>query len=476
MKSVSGIIFGILGMALVIGGAVAGQSTGSTAQERDDDVRVMTYNIRHGQGNDDCSDAATPDATPEGSEPASLELDGTPESTPSAAQCNVDLVRTTDVIASLEPDIVALQEVDRFWDRSGGIDQPTELVESLDINACFGANLTHEPDAHADVPHQYGTLILSKYPILSCDNTFLANRKGWEQRGLLEVRVEIDGIGEVAVLNTHLQNDREGSGDEAVRLRTEQAEAIAERIADLEVPVILMGDFNAEPDDEELGSLQDQKVGPSDGGFATLKDEDSSTLQDAWQVAGDADADGYTYPASPDEDAERRVDYILASSDFEVVSVEVPVAEDTLAASDHLPVVADLAATEPVATTPSADEEPVTEPDLIVAPTVEPEVQPTVEPEPTAVVTEEPEPTEEPTAVETVEPEPTAQPTEEPTAVVTEEPEAEPTEEPPAPPAVEPPDEPEVVPPAVELPDAPDVVPPAVEPPDAPDIVPPGDD
>lgn len=441
MKNVSGMLFGVLGAVLLIVAALPGQSTASSAQEGDDDLRVMTYNIRHAQGNDDCEDAGTPEGTElEGT------AEGTPEGTPSAAQCGVDLERTTDAIASLEADIVALQEVDRFWDRSGGVDQPTELVESLDVNACFGANLSHEADGHADKPHQYGTLILSAYPILSCDNTFLANQEGWEQRGLLEVRVEIEGLGEVAILNTHLQNTRDGEEDEAIRLRTEQAEAIAERIADLDVPVILMGDFNAEPDEEELASLQDLGSGLSVEDLPSLQDEESSSLQDAWQVAGDEDLEGYTYPASLDEDAERRIDVIFASSDFEVVSAEVPVDEDTLVASDHLPVVADLAPAEPREATPSVeadvtpeptaavDEAPATEPALIVAPTPEP-----VE-EATPIQREEPEPTvqptapgtEEPEAQPTDEPDPTEElePTEEPTAVIPEEPEAGPTEEP----------------------------------------------
>lgn len=425
MKSVSGIVFGILGVILLISAGSVAQGTSITAQDSDDDVRVMTYNIKHGQGNDDCEDDGTPDGR-------SL---GTPEGTPSAAQCDVDLDRTADVIASLESDIVALQEVDRSWARSGGVDQPTELVQALDVNACFGANLDHQPDEHADEPHQYGTLILSTYPILSCDNILLPTSEGWEQRGVLDVRVEIDGLGEVAILNTHLQAGREGDEEEAVRQRAEAADIIAERIAELDVPVILMGDFNAEPGDEELAPLRDADLG----------------LKDAWEVAGDEETEGNTSPASPDEDAERRIDAIFVSDGIDVRSAEVPVTEDTRIASDHFPVVADLipASGTPEATpvvdegatpgstfedvTPeptSAVEAPATEPSLIVAPTMEPVEQAT------PVQTEEAEPTTPSTAEPTVES--TAVPTDEPEGLPTEEPDGQSTEEPEVQPTAEP--------------------------------------
>lgn len=389
MKNGFGMVFGILGVVLLVvaGLAARGSSTTATAQEGIDDLRVMTYNIKHGQGNDDC------------------EEEDRGEGTPPASQCAVDLERTADVIASLEPDIVAIQEVDRSWARSGNVDQPTELVEALDMNACFGANLDHGPDQHADEPHEYGTLILSTFAIESCNNTFLPTDDGWEQRGLLEVRLDIDGIGEVAILNTHLQAGRAGDEEGATRQRTEQADAIAERIAEIDVPVILMGDFNAEPDDEELTSLRDSELG----------------LQDAWQVAGEEGSDGNTSPAAPDEDPERRIDAIFVSSDFEVTSAEVPFTEETRIASDHLPVVADLAGEDELAATPvnddtatpeptSVDEESSTEPALDLSPTeaVEetPPVTTAVPVETAAPPTDVPAPPVEPT----LEPEPTAAP------------------------------------------------------------------
>src|SRR5699024_10019694 len=96
-------------------------------------LRVMAYNTHHSAGNDECEDPET----------AEGEI---PE-----AECALDLPRLADVILAEDPDIVALQEVDRFWARSGSADQPEEFSNLLDMDVCFGANLTHEPDDHAEV-------------------------------------------------------------------------------------------------------------------------------------------------------------------------------------------------------------------------------------------------------------------------------------------------------------------------------------
>lgn len=116
-------------------------------------VRLMTYNIHHGAGNDTC--------TPP------------PPTTPPQPDCGLDLQRIATVIRSYDPDLVGLQEVDRFWTRSASVDQPAWLAAELGMHACYGANLQHAPDRHSTIDHEYGTAILSRYPILDCKNTLL---------------------------------------------------------------------------------------------------------------------------------------------------------------------------------------------------------------------------------------------------------------------------------------------------------------
>lgn len=299
----------LLALGLVSALILAPGADVSGAQEESETFRAMTYNIQHGAGNDDCEDPEVP----EGEVPPT--------------ECAVDLERTAETIEAQSPNIVAVQEVDRFWARSGEADQAAELAEMTGMEQCYGANLTREPGESGTQEHYYGTLILSEYPILSCDNTHLPTPEDWEQRGLLEAHVDVPGVGEVAVLNTHMQFRSPDEPEEAVRQRTEQAEAIATRIAELEVPVILMGDLNAQVGDEELDSLFDANLG----------------LQDAWAIAADDGTEGYTYAAHPVDEPDERIDFVLPSAEFTVEYAEVVVDDQTRMASDHYPVVADLA-------------------------------------------------------------------------------------------------------------------------------------
>lgn len=260
-------------------------------------VRVMTYNIHHGSGNDDCTD----EETPEGEIPD--------------ADCALDLERIAEVIQSQSPDIVALQEVDRLWARSGGVDQPEALAGMLGMNVCYGANLTHDADDHADEPHEYGVAVLTVFDIVGCDNTFLPIVEGEEQRGLLDARITIDGIGEVAVLNTHFDHKEPAT-------RQMQSEAVVEYLGDVDVPAVLMGDLNAAPDEGDLEVIQ-------------------ARMMDAWQSAGDG-SQGFTYPADPATPTEKRIDYIFAGPGITVLTSSLVDSDLAVMASDHLPVVADL--------------------------------------------------------------------------------------------------------------------------------------
>nr|MBA2356049.1 endonuclease/exonuclease/phosphatase family protein [Acidobacteriota bacterium] len=126
-------------------------------QAPDRALRVMTYNIKHGQTND--ATCAQPPRIP---------------GQPPFPDCQLDLQASIEVIRTYDPDVIGLQEIDRFWARSDGLDEPAVLAAGLGLeHSCYGANLDHAPDSHALVPHQYGTLILSRYPILECTNTLL---------------------------------------------------------------------------------------------------------------------------------------------------------------------------------------------------------------------------------------------------------------------------------------------------------------
>jgi endonuclease/exonuclease/phosphatase family metal-dependent hydrolase len=155
-------------------------------------LRVLSYNIHHGEGMDK----------------------------------RIDLGRIAKVVKGAGPDVVMLQEVDRRTRRSGGVDQLAELARLNGMGMYFGKTIDHEGG-------EYGNAILSRLPVAEHSNTPLP---GIEPRGFVSILTE-DGV---LFLGTHLDVGR----SEAARV------ASAERInawvaARLGSPAILAGDLNA---------------------------------------------------------------------------------------------------------------------------------------------------------------------------------------------------------------------------------------
>jgi endonuclease/exonuclease/phosphatase family metal-dependent hydrolase len=224
----------------------------------------------------------------------------------------LDLARIARVIRESNVDIVGLQEVDRHWSaRSDFADQTAWLARELNMHAVHGANLDLDPLSPDQPRRQYGTAILSDAPILDWDNTYLPRFGNHEQRGLLRARVNVRGVA-VQVYNTHLQHN-----DAAERL--EQAEAIKRLVGTPDDSVILVGDLNATPGAPEIRTLVEDLV-------------------DVWEAAGVGE--GHTYPT---EDPHFRIDYVMQSADVVARSIAVIGSPLSGTASDHLPVVADVA-------------------------------------------------------------------------------------------------------------------------------------
>ena len=144
--------------------------------------------------------------------------------------------RTTDVasiLADSGADIVLLQEVDRNRASSRRVDQAGLVAGALGMTDAFGANVLRGGDS------QYGTAVLSRYPIVSVHNTLLPNAPGGQQRGLLHVVVNVRGV-KLSIYDTHLQNRMEA-------LRVRQMGTVAAIMREDPNPIILGGDFNATP-------------------------------------------------------------------------------------------------------------------------------------------------------------------------------------------------------------------------------------
>lgn len=220
----------------------------------------------------------------------------------------LDLSRIAGVITASGADVVGLQEVDRHYSaRSDWADQPAELARMLGWQQVFGANIDNDPPAGSTDRIQYGTAILSRFPIMSADNTHLYNTPGQEQRGLLHARIDVRGT-VLDVYCTHLEAYSQLD-------RSEQASQVVDLIGDHD-PAVLVGDMNATPDAPEIKTL-------------------STAFTDAWTAAGQGSA--LTYPS---EGPTKRIDMIYSTDGIRPAQTRVWRNDPT--ASDHLPVISRL--------------------------------------------------------------------------------------------------------------------------------------
>ncbi len=213
--------------------------------------------------------------------------------------------RLARVIARYAPDVVALQELDRNRARTDGVDQAHAIARALDMEYHFHPSFLVEDGA-------YGNAVLSRLPARLVKAAGLPRTGRREQRGALWVEVDHAG-GKVQILNTHLGL----SGRE----RRVQCRALLgpDWLGDGAClgPVVLCGDFNAMPGSRAYAELT---VG----------------LQDA-QRASSGPGPRKTYQRVG------RIDHVFTTPGMGVMRTFVPHTRLARMASDHLPLVADLA-------------------------------------------------------------------------------------------------------------------------------------
>jgi len=217
------------------------------------------------------------------------------------ADKKLDLERIAEVIREQDCDIVCLQEVDRNMPRSDLIDMPAFFAEKTGMTATFEPNLKANGG-------EYGNCTLTRYPIESYRNHPLPAPPGKEPRGCLSVTVRIQDR-PVMVLNTHfglIPSERKEQAAEILLFECE------------DMPMVLAGDLNEMPPEPAVQTLLTR--------FKNV-------------TAAEKKEETYTYTA---EKPDRQIDYVLASDEFDVVSSGVVATAAAAAASDHLPLVAEL--------------------------------------------------------------------------------------------------------------------------------------
>jgi endonuclease/exonuclease/phosphatase family metal-dependent hydrolase len=175
-------------------------------------LRVLTYNIHHAEGTDG----------------------------------KIDYQRLAGIITGLEPDVVALQEVDRNTERTGREDQAARLAELTGMRHAFGTAMHYSGG-------QYGEAILSRFSIIEHKSHPLPFRYGQEPRAALAARIRPEnGLPEFLFVGTHLCHQ---SG----QTRTDQARQLDHLFGAesdySKVPVVLAGDLNARPGSEPMRVL-----------------------------------------------------------------------------------------------------------------------------------------------------------------------------------------------------------------------------
>jgi endonuclease/exonuclease/phosphatase family metal-dependent hydrolase len=264
--------FSFLSVLLFIAALLPSNSlaNGLDSENTNIDVKVMSYNIHHAVGEDDV----------------------------------LDLERIAKVIEDSGAEIIGLQEVDNHWsERSNFEDQAKWLADRLDMHYTYAANLDNGPLNPGEPRRQYGTAVLSKYPIIQEENYPLTKIGNTEQRGLSETVINVKGH-HLNFYNTHLAL--------TTAEREIQIQEIIEIASKTNGPKVIMGDLNAKPDSNEMQPL-----------FAQYKD--------AFADQNEA----YTIPA---DNPTRRIDYIFTSNEIQTANAEVI----STIASDHLPIVAEL--------------------------------------------------------------------------------------------------------------------------------------
>ncbi len=253
-----------------------------------------------------------------------------------------------------DADVIALQEVERHWQRSGCVDAPAVLGSHLpEHHWVFGANLDMDAsyrDAAGRLVNrrrQFGTMILSRRPIMSSRNHMLPKYgtlvQHSIQQGALEAVIETERAGPIRVYSVHLSHL-------STVTRMPQVEALLDIHArapseggawcgghpdpaagwtEGEMPpmpsaAMLMGDFNFDwfaPEYERI-------VGPRSDRHGRLNR--LTGFVDAWVAAGKREDEGATI------DHGRRIDYCFVSSALASRILSCRIDVDAVG-SDHQP-------------------------------------------------------------------------------------------------------------------------------------------
>ncbi|MFI4859288.1 MAG: endonuclease/exonuclease/phosphatase family protein [Phycisphaerales bacterium JB063] len=256
----------ILAALLVLAVGCRSNTPTQPAADPPKQLRVLTYNIHHGEGMDN----------------------------------RFDYERLAAVITSVNPDVVALQEVDRATGRSSGIDQAATLGQLTGMHHTFAEAMPYNGGS-------YGEAVLSRFPIEETWAVNLTAAPGQEPRAVAAIRVRPwgDDGPEVVFAGTHLCHQSDAT-------RLVQAREINAAFPQVRQRTLIAGDFNFTSDTAAYNEM-------------------ARRWTDTAQLFGDPQ------PTIPATNPRARIDYVFArpAGAWKIIDVQVI---DEQVASDHTPV------------------------------------------------------------------------------------------------------------------------------------------
>ena len=201
-----------------------------------------------------------------------------------------------DAIRSADPDIVGLQEI-------SGPGQLREIAQALDMNHSF---VGHDTDS--DRTPGWGVGILSKYPITSSSSVTLS-----ENRNFIIATIDV-GTRKLSVANIHRWH---------LEFTEESMPFLMAELAKIQLPTLLIGDFNIVPKAKMLNDPSKKQLQPVLDQFLDTAEETQTKTAQSVRLVGTWHGGG-------------RIDYVFAEKgQFSVLDAAL-VADKHREASDHI--------------------------------------------------------------------------------------------------------------------------------------------
>lgn len=174
-------------------------------------IRVMSYNVKHG-----------------------LAMTSRPIAS--------NLETQAAILHNQQPDLVGLQEIDQGCARSGGLDETGIFARLTGLHGAFGKFMDYDGG-------EYGLAILSRFPLSMVETLELPRGQHEPRVALLHVFQASPGV-RVVFVNVHFDWLRKS------KERVQQAEALMVRLRGVDLPVIVIGDYNARPGSPTLAVFE----------------------------------------------------------------------------------------------------------------------------------------------------------------------------------------------------------------------------